>query len=290
MLESLYGTDRPTEIVLRATSNPAAITGTSGWAAELAASVVADTVIGLAPASAAASLIALGLSANLPVGAGQVVVPAMIVSAADAGSFVGEGQPIPVRKGNIAAGPVLNLRKLATISTFSRDLAEHSEFEGVIRQIVGEAIGLALDAKMFSTNADDGVTPGGILAGVSPGTAATGGGVTALSKDVATLVAALTTGGGGRSPVFVAAPGTAASMKVLAGSRFDFPILASSALSAGSVLAVEASSFVSIIAPAPEFLVSKEAVLHMEDTTPGPIGGQGSMPLAKSDRCGKQIL
>jgi hypothetical protein len=131
---------------------------------------------------------------------------------------------------------------------------------------------------MFSTNADDGVTPGGILAGVSPGTAATGGGVTALSKDVATLVAALTTGGGGRSPVFVAAPGTAASMKVLAGSRFDFPILASSALSAGSVLAVEASSFVSIIAPAPEFLVSKEAVLHMEDTTPGPIGGQGSMP------------
>jgi Phage capsid family len=275
-LESLYPNDRPTEIVLRASSNPAA-TNVQGWAAELAASAVADAVVGLAPASASAELIALGLSANLPVGAGQVVIPGMVVSAGDAGAFVAEGAPIPVKKGNIAAGPLLNLRKLAVISTFSRELAEHSEFEGVIRQIVGEALGLALDAKVFPTNADDGVTPGGILNGVSPGTAATGGGANAFSKDVGTLVAALTTGGGGRSPVFVAAPGTAASMKTYAGPRFDFPILASSALSAGTVVAVEASAFVAVLSPAPEFSVSREAVLHMEDTSPAQIGFGGSL-------------
>jgi hypothetical protein len=254
-------------LLLRAATNPATIT-TQGWAAELAAVSVADALVGMATTSAAAGLVSLALQVEFAPGVAAISVPGVVVAAADAGNWVAEGAPIPVRAQNYGTGPVLGLHKLAVINVFTRELAIHSNVQNVVQQVVGEAAGLALDAAMFSTNTETTSTPGGILAGVVAGSSATGGTLQAFSKDVATLVKALADNGGGRNPVFIAAPGTAASMKAWAGGKFDYPILASNTLAAGTVVAIEASSLAIALSSIPEFgvqrIVSDEATLHME--------------------------
>ena len=47
-----------------------------------------------------------------------------------------------------------------------------------------------------------------------------------------------------------------------------YDVFASLALSAGTVVAVEASSFVSAVDAMPNFSVSSGAIIHEEDTTP----------------------
>jgi hypothetical protein len=56
-------------------------------------------------------------------------------------------------------------------------------------------------------------------------------------------------------------------------ARLDpfYPILASTALAAGTVAAIEAASFVSGFGSTAEFSVSKVAALHMDDTSPQDI-------------------
>ena len=84
---------------------------------------------------------------------------------------------------------------------------------------------------------------------VTPLTATSRGSQNALSKDVEGLVNTLATNGGGIDVVFIAAPAQAAAMRLWAGPHFSFPILASAALANGTVVAVEASSFVSGFGP-----------------------------------------
>ncbi len=54
-----------------------------------------------------------------------------------------------------------------------------------------------------------------------------------------------------------------------------FTVVASTSIAAGSAYMVDAVDFVSV-ADAPEFVISEEATLHMEDTTPLQIGTPGS--------------
>ena len=113
---------------------------------------------------------------------------------------------------------------------------------------------------------------------VTPLTATSGGSQNALSKDVEGLVNTLATNGGGIDVVFIAAPAQAAAMRLWAGPHFSFPILASAALANGTVVAVEASSFVSGFGPEPQFDTSEESVIHAEDSAPLQLatGAQGS--------------
>jgi hypothetical protein len=103
-----------------------------------------------------------------------------------------------------------------------------------------------------------------------------GGGVNAVNKDIAALVNALNAAGGGANIVFVPSPAQAVSLKAYVGPKFDFPILASAALANGTVLAIDAGSFVSGISPIPEFGVSNAAVVHEVDVSPQQIGESGT--------------
>jgi hypothetical protein len=94
----------------------------------------------------------------------------------------------------------------------------------------------------------------------------------ALTGDITALVQALASARGGKNIVFVMAPKQAAALKLMAGPGFDYPII-SAALSAGTVIAMEISSFVSAFLPTPEFAATKHALLHMEDTSPQDITG-----------------
>jgi len=143
--------------------------------------------------------------------------------------------------------------------------------------LLNEAAALLLDSNLFSNAAAAaGVSPAGLLNGVSGITAATGGGVEAMTKDVEALIVALAAAGGGGSPVFVAAPGQAAAMKMRIGPRFDYPVLASAALAAGTIIAIEAKSFVSGFSATPTFDVSDQTVLQLEDTSPAQVGTVGT--------------
>ena len=96
--------------------------------------------------------------------------------------------------------------------------------------------------------------------------------------DIEALIAALAANGAGGAPVFVCAAKQAATMKTLVGPKFDFPILTSTALAAGTVAVVEVVSFVSGFSSVPEFTTSKVAAVHMEETSPQDITGGTPSP------------
>jgi hypothetical protein len=265
--EELTKNDAAANLVLRAAKNPA-MTGTGAWANQLAATAVDDMLVGLAGPCAAAELRRFGLRVDFGNRA-TVSVPARVVNATDCG-FVAEGDPIPVKVLTLSAGASLAPTPLAVIVVFSNLVAETSNAERVITQMLGEAVRLKLDAEMFSTTAGSASRPAGLLNGVTPITATTAGSE-CMEKDIAQLVAALNTAGGGASPVFICSLAQAATLKLRASVKFDYPILASGALANGTIVAVEAGSFVSAFDPVPQFDVSNTTALHLEDTSPAPL-------------------
>jgi len=68
------------------------------------------------------------------------------------------------------------------------------------------------------------------------------------------------------------------TLKLTAGPKFDYDIIASTALAPGTVAVVELASFVSGFGSTPEFSVSKVASLHLEDTSPQDITGGTPSP------------
>jgi hypothetical protein len=94
-----------------------------------------------------------------------------------------------------------------------------------------------------------------------------------MAGDIGKLVAALAANGGGLNPTFVCAAPQATALKLLAGPKFDAPVLASAALPNGTVVAVEASSLAVGFDSTPEFSVSRAGTLHMESAAPAPIDG-----------------
>jgi hypothetical protein len=268
--------DLPVRLLLRSASAPATA-ATTGWAAELAATAVADLVASIAPVSAGAALIGLGLQVPFD-SAAAVRVPGRVVQASDAGGWTGEGLPLRVRRMDLS-GPTLALCQLGAIVVFTNELADHSlrAAQRVASELLNEAAALLLDSNLFSNAAASaGVSPAGLLNGVSGITAATGGGVEAMMKDVEALIAALAAAGGGANPVFIAAPGQAAALKMRIGPRFDYPVLASAALAAGTIVAIEVKSFVSGFSATPTFDASNQTVVQLEDTSPAQIGTVGT--------------
>jgi hypothetical protein len=258
--------DRPVQLLLRAPTNVATIGG-SGWASQFAATAVADEIVGLAPQSAAADLITRGLRVNFDRFA-AITVPGRVVVGTDAGGFIVEGGPIPVRAPTMAS-LTLTPFKLAVICVLSNEIANYSVPNAlrVIEQNLNEAAALRLDAEMFSSTAASSSRPAGLLAGLSSVGAATTGSE-AMGQDIGKLLGALAAAGGGGSPVFVCSPAQAGSLKLRSGANFDFPVLASPALAAGTVVVVEAGSFVSGFSEVPKIDTTNAGALHMEDATP----------------------
>jgi hypothetical protein len=120
---------------------------------------------------------------------------------------------------------------------------------------------------MFSADAPTTAAPAGLFTSAAL-TPVAGGGSGAMIGDIEALIAALAANGAGIAPVFVAAAKQTAAMKTLVGQRFDYPILASSALAPGIVAVVEPASFVSGFSSVPEFRTGRDATIHMEDTSP----------------------
>lgn len=140
--------------------------GTTGWASELAPAAVADYVSSLEPQSAGAKLVAAGQRLNLDRVAYLGIPQRSTPPAVDA-SWISETGAIPVRQSTIAETFLGPVKKLAAVAVLSRETAEHSSGESVIRQILAEDLSASLDATLFSNLAATSARPAGLLNGLS---------------------------------------------------------------------------------------------------------------------------
>jgi HK97 family phage prohead protease/HK97 family phage major capsid protein len=286
-----YYDDEPTKAFLdyslKAATNPA-MTTVVGWAAELVQQINADMMETLMPKSVYPRMAGLGLSLSFG-RAGRIAIPTRSRTPTIAGSFVGEGQPIPVRQGAFTA-QILTPKKMAVITTWTREIDEHSipAVEGLLRNAIQEDTAVSLDSVLLDANAATVVRPAGILNGVASLTPTAGGGLTALIGDLKQLSGALMTSTQGHvrnmawlmnpqqvlSASLTSAPGTGIfpfKDEIGQGRLLTYPIIDSGTIPMGTVIVVDAADFVSVGGEAPRFEISDQATLHEEDTTPLPI-------------------
>jgi Phage capsid family len=237
--------------------------------------------------SAFAALVQKGLRLDFGQYA-QIKAPGRIVDANDGGTWVAENAPITIRAQRITSGALLQPRKLILITAFSSEIIAQSNIEAVSRAIISEGLALKLDATAFDANPGDSSRPQGLLYGVAGLTPTAGGGLNALVADLRQLMAALVAAGAGRGPTIVAHPEQALTLALLAGPRFDIPVLRSSAVPAGTVIMIEASSLATAWSNVPQFEVGAHPLLTFDDTSPpsDPMTGQPSKSMFQTDSIG----
>jgi hypothetical protein len=257
------------DTLIQRAATSAADTISTGWAHELAGVAIFDLVQSITSLSAAAEVIGRGLKISMDRYA-EYRIPGRVLNAAAAGLWTAEETAASVRQLSVSNTAILRPRKLSVLVPYTRELAESSNIEAVVRQTVGEAAGLALDGAMFSANAGSAGQPPGLLNGIAPltPTAADPG---AMTGDLKQLFAALAAVGAGKTAVIVAAMPQAVTLKTTVGPKFDYDIIASTSLPAGTVAVVEVASLVSGFSSVPEFRTSKTAIYHSEDTSPTDI-------------------
>jgi HK97 family phage major capsid protein len=265
----LFGNDVVTDEIIRRAASAQAAVGTPSWASALAQQAIEDAVMQIATLSAAAGLIQRGMQVSFDRRA-SIRIPGRLLDANDAGQWVAEAGAIPVRDLRITSGPTLTPHKLLVIVAFTREMTEQSAIEAISCALISEATALSLDRTMFGNQAEDGITPGGLLNGVTPIAAAgrVGSVADTAAEDVGKLIAALVANNARRDPVLVMNPAQATRLKLVAGPKFDTPILQSNSIPDGTIIAVESSSFVSAFGSTPEFEVADQIAIHMESATP----------------------
>ena len=293
---SVYPDDEPTRAMLdyamKAATAPA-MTTVTGWAAELVQTLFASFMETLMPKSVYPRLSARGLTLSFGRN-GKISIPTRSLTPSIAGSFVGEGQPIPVRQG-LFTSQILVPKKMAVITTWTREIDESSvpAIEGLLRNAIQEDTAISLDTVLLDNNAATLIRPAGILNGVTPLTPTAGGGFNALVGDIKQISGALLTAtkGNVRSPAWIMnpqqvmsagltpAPGVGAfpfQDQINNGNLQGWAIIDSGTVPLGTVIALDAADFVSVGGDAPRFEISDQATLHFDDTTPQDVGGSVS--------------
>lgn len=296
VLRDTCGEDEKALAVFHAITGKAAtvpaLTTQVGWAAELVHTEVGAFIASLAPVSVFPKLAARGSSFTFGRN-GIISLPMRSATPTIAGSFVGEGQPIPVRQGAFQALQ-LTPKKMAVISVFSREIAEHSDpaIEGILRDAIVEDTGVAIDSVLLDANPATLVRPAGLRNGVVSLTPTAGGGFAALVGDIKQLGAALLTPtlGNIREPVWLMSPTLALSIALTAtvngdlpfrdeisrGTFMGWPAIVSASVTADTLYLLDAADFASVTSTEPKFDISDTATVHMEDTSPLPISATGA--------------
>jgi HK97 family phage major capsid protein len=276
--------------VQRAASAPATTT-TTGWAAELVSEAVLDFLDNLVPDSIYPRLRDMG--ARFTFGRnGIVTLPSRAATPTIAGSFVAQGGAIPVRQAAFNAVS-LTPKKMAVISTFTREIAEHStpNIEALIRQIITEDTSISIDSVLLDATAASTTRPAGLRNGVTVTTAsAEAVALDALVEDAKTLLGVLIGANALRMPVWIMNPAQELAIGLISNANGEFPfagqleagrflrypILTSTTVTAGQLILVDAADFFSATGDEPRFDVNDSATLHMEDTTPLALSAAGS--------------
>jgi hypothetical protein len=249
----------------------------------------ADFMANMDPDTVLPKLAAAGTQLSFGPGAGSIKIPSRATTPSITGSFIAEGSPIPVRKLGLTSIE-LKPNKVGVISTFTREIMRYSQpqIEGIIREAIRDDTAITLDSLLLdATGPSTATRPAGIIFGVSAKTASVLGGYKAILADLTSLYAPFATANAGRRMVLIMNPAQGMALSMAPGpdgtfgwsgqftSRFQ--IIESTTVAAGMLYMVDAADFVAVTG-APEFEVSDQVTLHMEDTAPLPLvtGVQGS--------------
>jgi hypothetical protein len=275
VVEDNWPTDRLlVQMVSRGAVLPA-MTGTAGWAAELAQRRVADTVAALGAVSGAADVLKASLVLDWD-GAGAISAPGFVTSANNS-SFVAEGAPIPVRQ--LTSGPALLLPyKLATIAVLTREMVESGNAEALIADALVRSTGLALDAVFFGSAAATAAQPAGIRNGIATTTASNSTDLyEAFAQDLAALVNAVSVVGGRGPFIIVASAGRIATMTLHymdGDSDSDTFIFVPSSAVGDDMVVIAGGAIAAALSAEPDVEMATTSTLVM-DTAPGAAGTAG---------------
>jgi hypothetical protein len=268
----LWPDDEVSPLLLTRAATTGATTTVSGWASQLLTRQVAEWLGSLGPASAAARLIASGITVPVTDGV-PLGVPYRATAPASA-PFVDEGGAIPMRAWSFGTSD-LNPRKLGILVVLTRELARYSGAQAIFEAMLAEEAAMGLDAAYFGTQASSSSTHAGLLNGLVAGT-----GSAVMANDLAALAEAAGANGSG-NVVYVMGPGRAAAATVRMPAEATATVLPSLACPENRVICIDTKALVHGFGPDPEILASEEALLHME-SVPLQIatGAQGSGVLA----------
>lgn len=255
-------------------------TTVSGWASQIVQTVNQGFLDALMPFSIYPALRSRGIGLSFD-GIGTVSLPSRTAGGAG-GGFVAEGSPI--RVGRITTAAVtMSPNKLGVIVPFSRELAKRSTpaIEALVRQAILEDTSVILDSAILDNAAASSSRPAGLLNGLSAVASGTGGGdYIAVVADLKALLAPFYAANAGDNITVLMNPaqGLALSMMPGPGAAGEFGwagpltsrlnIIESTNVTAGRLIAIRNSDFATALGDAPEFDISEQATVHMEDTTP----------------------
>lgn len=285
VLEQRYPEHKQTQEFVRAAVT-AATTTVAGWAAELVQTATIDFMTNLDPNAVLPRLAAAGTQLEFGPGRGAIKIPSRAPTPSITGSFVAEGSPIPVRKLGLTT-ITLTPHKVGVISTFTREIMRYSQpqIEGIVRDAIIDDTSITLDTLLLDATAESTTRPAGIIFGISAKTASLLGGYKAILADLTLLSAPFFTANAGRRMVLIMNPAQGMALSMAPGpdgtfgwsSQFTsrFMVLESTTVPAGNLYMLDAADFVSVTS-SPEFEVSDQVTLHMEDTAPLPISSTGT--------------
>jgi HK97 family phage major capsid protein/HK97 family phage prohead protease len=277
VLEERYRGHEATAIIAKA-DQTVGTTTVSGWASEIVQTAYADFVQALVGYSIYPALRDRGIGLSFD-GNGTVSIPSRTAGGA-AGGFVAEGSPIRVGRITTAA-TTMTPKKMGVIVPFTRELAKRSTpaIEALVRQAILEDTAAVLDAALLDATASSTARPAGLLNGVSTvGVGYGGGDFQAVVEDFKALLAPFYTANGADNLTVIMHPSQALALSMMPGpgdGRFGWAeplmsrltVIESTYATSGRLIALRNSDFATALGDAPEFDISEQATVHMEDTT-----------------------
>jgi hypothetical protein len=254
--------DDQLELVVRAATTPTAI-ATAGPLATAAHAFLSALV----PVSAGIDLLGRGLGLQFA-GAASIIVPSIAVPVAD---FVAELSGFPVQQATTGPGTTLTPHKLGVIATLTSEMMRSSSAEQLVRQVLVEACGPAIDRVLFSSTAAAPDRPAGLLHNITALTpAAAGEKAQAVVDDLQSLAIAVAPVAGNGNIVLVASPDSAVALVLRLPQSVTWPVLTSASLAARTVIAVAANALVNVVEGGPQIDAATQTAVH-EETAPLPI-------------------
>lgn len=232
---------------------------------------------------------ALRGSSGLPLNfdsSGTAYIPGVSAGGAN-GSFFAEGTPMRVGKITTTSGN-MTPRKMGVIIPFSREAAKRStpNLEALVRRRILADSAAILDSHLLDATAEDSVRPGGLLAGISATASGYGGGDhVAVKADFSALLAPFIAAKAAGGITIIMNPAQGLNISMMDGPANNaswftnvenrVSIIESEHATAGRLIAVRTEDLATALG-APEFEVSTQATVHMEDTTPLAISASGA--------------
>ncbi|KRA42105.1 phage major capsid protein [Devosia sp. Root635] len=220
--------------------------------------------------------------------AGTAYIPGVSAGGAN-GSFFAEGSPMRVGRITTTSTTMTN-RKMGVIIPFSREAAKRStpNLEQLVRRRIIADTAAILDSHLLDAVAGDSVRPAGLLYGVAATASGYGGGdYEAVINDFKTLLAPFIAANAADGITVIMNPTQGLSLDLMVGPDGKLgdwfgkigarvSLMESTHATAARLVAVRTEDLATALGDAPDFEISTQATIHMEDSTPLPISAAGS--------------